>query len=517
MVSIADTKSCLFLAEWEEVRKESHLARRHHAEMTLCDLQHRVRNGMSSMGAWLAVVDSRRKLEEMASSAAARALEELEARWRPQRLEASDGEAAAWLLASERAHAAALAARGSLWATVVPPGAGAELRRCQQALCDTLTGSIAASARSWDEAHAAATQAWLAHDERLQAAARAMEEDRTPPDAWLSEVRYRERARAHLLSQAATEASLASAAETLASLEAQRAAFWEAFVVAYGQAAAIDGSIVVGAPSTEDQPRLVPVPEVAQSSSATFLAPVALPQAPPVRPEASAAAAAAAAAVAPATQAHRLGELPDMPTASGAVLLRTRSAWMAPAGFFGRGGGWREGAVLVLTLHGYLHIFAGMKADAGDKSSGGQASGHEVQGADAGQADVEEEPLVEAAIKASVYLPMAPRCVFLRKGKELTLDVSEAEGSGPPVATASGGVDESVNASGANSGCGDGGGGHGGASRGGLRQWLSGGGSGPQPPARRVQARLFDEATFSDLERRCHEFVRKGQARRKAQ
>lgn len=46
-----------------------------------------------------------------------------------------------------------------------------------------------------------------------------------------------------------------------------------------------------------------------------------------------------------------------MPTAYGAVLQRVPAAMMTPSGLFGRGSEWREGATLVLTIHGYLHLF----------------------------------------------------------------------------------------------------------------------------------------------------------------
>merc|ERR1719476_1291403 len=41
------------------------------------------------------------------------------------------------------------------------------------------------------------------------------------------------------------------------------------------------------------------------------------------------------------------------------------------------------------------------------------------------QEAAKDEELVESAIKASVFVPMATKCVFLRKGKELILDLAE--------------------------------------------------------------------------------------------
>jgi hypothetical protein len=166
-------------------------------------------------------------------------------------------------------------------------------------------------------------------------------------------------------------------------------------------------------------------------------------------------------------------------------------------GMFGiGGGGWHDGCTLVLTLHGYLHVFGATTAPckAADTSAQFTASRDEqAPTSDASGSELEEE-LVESAIKASVYVPMAVRCVFLRKGKEYSVDLAEAE--------ATGASDKQPGGLGS-----------------GLRRWLSKDGSGAKGtvvPPRKVQARVEDEFEFSTLERRCHEFVRRGQSFRQA-
>uniref|UniRef100_A0A7S4SSQ9 Uncharacterized protein n=2 Tax=Alexandrium monilatum TaxID=311494 RepID=A0A7S4SSQ9_9DINO len=167
-----------------------------------------------------------------------------------------------------------------------------------------------------------------------------------------------------------------------------------------------------------------------------------------------------------------------MPSASGAVLQRTKVAMQASGGLFGLGGStWREGATLVLTLHGYLHMFFLEASSKAPKASG--PAGRPVT--------AEDEELVESAIKASVYVPLATRCVFLRKGKELTLDLAEAEAAEAPPPSKPGP----------------------------LSRWMGRGGD-AQPLPRRVQARVADAQVFQELEQRCHDFVRRGQGLRNA-
>merc|ERR1712032_658392 len=93
--------------------------------------------------------------------------------------------------------------------------------------------------------------------------------------------------------------------------------------------------------------------------------------------------------------------LPEMPGSGKAVLRRASASMEAVAGLFGLGGGgWREGATIVLTIHGYLHLFFSDKPKTEE----------------AGSPCIGEETLWESDIKASVYVPLATRCMFLRKG-----------------------------------------------------------------------------------------------------
>lgn len=432
---------CLFLTDWEAARAHGHALRRKRAEGIISSLQARARSGAASLEAWLGAIEARRRLLEVASGAATQAATDLEGRWRPQRLDESDGEAAVWLLAAERAHATDLAARASRWAAV--PAEGAELRRKYQALCSNLAGSILSDLRAWDTSHESLGQAWQKHNERLQEAS-TLPADQAPPDMWLSEVRYREQARAHLELQATAERVLAEAMESLVSLEGGRAALWRQLSAAYSKLHEADSA---GAPACEG----------------------GKVQAPP-----------AVKALGPCT-----GEgpppLPEMPTASGAVLHRMPVSVQTAAGLFGRGGGqWKPGATLVLTLHGYLHVFGG---DA-PPSVAGEASGDRRVSDVAGQDD-----LVESAIMASVYVPMATKCVVLRRGKECTLNIAEAE-----VADASP-VPQGI--------------------AGGFRR-LMGRTSTAGPAPRNAFVRIDDEADLPKLEARCHDFIRRGQGMRSA-
>lgn len=45
---------------------------------------------------------------------------------------------------------------------------------------------VVAAIRIWDESHQAAEEAWQSHHERVEEAARAIAQERAPPDSWLS-------------------------------------------------------------------------------------------------------------------------------------------------------------------------------------------------------------------------------------------------------------------------------------------------------------------------------------------
>mmetsp|Transcript_58087 Transcript_58087/g.189130 ORF Transcript_58087/g.189130 Transcript_58087/m.189130 type:complete len:164 (-) Transcript_58087:71-562(-) len=141
----------------------------------------------------------------------------------------------------------------------------------------------------------------------------------------------------------------------------------------------------------------------------------------------------------------------------------------------------------------------------------------------AGQSNSAEEELVESAIKASVYVPMATKCMFLQKGKELVLEVSEpAEGTAStasPVPATSPGAsfskppDETTAASpaaGSNSAGSGQGAGLGERASSGLRRLL-GRPSGNEPLPRRIYAKVTEPVDFRELESRCQGFVRRGQ------
>jgi len=357
--------------------------------------------------------------------------------------------------------------------------------------------------RAWHAAHDAAMQAWECHNERLQATARAEAEGCAPPDSWLSEVRYRERARAELAQQAVVEQLLNSKTAELVALEVERGQVWVAFTSSYrGACGAACAQVGRGQSDAEAAG--------SSSEAAPWLPPPPLLRAPGL----AAAAATASAGDAPVSAAQEpsvLPQVPDMPSAGGAVLQRLNVAMQAPAGLFGLGGGgWRDGATLVLTLHGYLHLF--YMADA-EKASAKVA----------GESNSAEEELVESAIKASVYVPMATKCMFLQKGKELVLEVSEpAEGTAStasPVPATSPGAsfskppDETTAASpaaGSNSAGSGQGVGLGERASSGLRRLL-GRPSGNEPLPRRIYAKVTELVDFRDLESRCQGFVRRGQ------
>mmetsp|Transcript_8631 Transcript_8631/g.14117 ORF Transcript_8631/g.14117 Transcript_8631/m.14117 type:complete len:532 (-) Transcript_8631:85-1680(-) len=511
------TESFLFLGDWEAARAQAHTVRRQRAERVLCSLQLRVQSGASSLDAWLAALESRRKLEEVAAGAASRALSELEARWRPQRLDASDGAAAAWLLAAEQNQAAALGARATQWAAAIPEGGG-ELRRRHLQLWDSISptgapaaaaaaagispsqtgGSVACALRAWDSAHAAAEQAWQTHNQGLEASSQAAVKDQAPPDVWLSEVVYREVARTHAREQEAAEKKLTETAATLAGLEVERSAFWNTLAASYVRTCQALGHSSSSSSSTASPAAFSPPPRGAAADSQSAPEPGKAATTPGIRAQGQPTQPSLPApAVRPAIAGEEWlvvhVELPAMPSASGAILQRVPVAMPVEKGLFGiGGGGWRDGCTLVLTLHGYLHIFdrpevASSAEDQSSASGQGSAADGPTKQSNSSQ---EEEELAVLAIKASVYVPMATRCVFLRKGKEYTLDVAEAE-SQASAPEASGGLGS------------------------GLRRWLGRESSSKAVP-RRAQARVCDEALFTALEGRCHEFVRRGQGLRAA-
>lgn len=511
---------CLFLAEWEAARVQVHHAHRQKAEGILWDLQLRAKSGLAALDAWSAVIESRRSLEDAAACASRRASDELEARWQPLRVDAHDGEAAAWLVAAERAHARTLSLHSKAWAALSPL-VSVDLKRRHQALVEGLARGVVASLKSWDEAHDAAAQTWQAHHERLQLAARAVADERAPPDSWLSEVRYRERARAHLVQQAAAEGLLDAGMATLSALELERASVWEVVKKAYSHACMarlgtndehVDLAAAMSTSSLARSDAAV-MTTTLSAQPASPLLPL-LGAAPPITPP--------GAVMGSSGQVQKpLPSVPDMPSASGAVLRRVRVAMQAPAGLFGLGGGgWREGATLVLTLHGYLHLFGGGEAS---------ASAYRAQGGQEGLSDGDEE-LVESAIKASVYVPMVTKCMFLRKGKELILDLSESESSCSATGASTGGA--AVATGGAHGwaaaaaphtagvtqgkGGGSGGTGCGGTNSGALLRLLGLAQQSSEPVPRRVFARMGDPVEFAELESRCHEFMRRGQSRRSA-
>lgn len=429
-IEFASKENCLFLAEWEVSRCACHVACRKKAESDLCHLQLQIQNALAAVTSWLTILETHRKLNEVAAEASFKALEELEARWKPVRLQAYDGPAADWLLASEKSFVDSLTASAQVWASAVPDG-GQNLRIRQQALADHVQSSVVKSFLSWDQSHQAALQAWLSHKQRLEDTVRAVAEERAPPDAWLSEVRYRELARKHLREQAAAGELLSKACNGLGSLEVERASYWERFTTAY------QGALSQGPTKAHQVAHFINAPDVQNLGIAN------------VQP---------------------LLQIPDMPTSSGAVLQCARAALSCPGGVFGLGGQvWKEGAILVLTLHGYLHLFC---PDAKTLANAETDSFAEI-----------EAQLVEAAIRASVYVPMATKCVFQRRGKDLTLDLAEQEieaAESPPSGASAAVV--------------------------GLRKFFSKPGIEPIP--RRVHTKLFDSEKFTELEKRCHEFVR---------
>lgn len=410
MAEAAEKESCLFLSEWEAARRENHAIRRKYTEGELCRQQLQLQSALTSIKSWLAVVETRQRLHQVAFNAAVQALDELDSRWRPLRLE-PDAAPAAWLVASERQ---ALQGLTKCWATAAPEG-GQNLIQRFQTLSDHLSSQVVSAIRLWDESHQAAEQAWQNHHERVEEAARAIAQERAPPDSWLSEVQYRERARKHVTDQAAADELLLSTAQQLAILEAQRVEYWKSFAESYRSCCGQQGVVV-----QEEAPSMV---------STSF-------------------------------QAPQMPVLPDMPTAFGAVLQRVSAAMM------------------VLTIHGYLHLFL---PDPKDPK--------------AAKTDGDTPELVEADVKASVYAPRATKCVFQRRGQELVLDLAEASADGDGTGTASvGGT-----ASGSSTG---------------WRTWFAK--AEKTEPLRRIHAKMSDPQQFVELENHCHNFVRRGQALRSA-
>ena len=220
-----ESDSCLFLSEWEAARCRAHAVRRKWAEDELCRQQLQIQSGSTSLQAWLGVMETQKKVFEVAATTTAQALNDMESRWRPVRLEAIDGRAAAWLLSAERTNVASLKARAAQWAAI--PSGGAELKQRQEALADHLQSQVVNAVRVWDQAHAAAEAAWNSHHQRVEETTRAISQEKAPPDSWLSEVRYREQALKHLSDQAAAEDLLVRSASTLHDLEAERVALWQ--------------------------------------------------------------------------------------------------------------------------------------------------------------------------------------------------------------------------------------------------------------------------------------------------
>merc|ERR1712008_90414 len=131
-----------------------------------------------------------------------------------------------------------------------------------------------------------------------------------------SEVRYREQARKHLGYQGSSESSMIQAATTLAALEAERSRLWDGFAASYQEVSCATGGA---------HPQRAPSLGHHELDSSWW---------------------------------SSLPEVPDMPSASGAVLMRGSVSILAPSGLFGMGGtAWKQGAKLILTLHGYLHLF----------------------------------------------------------------------------------------------------------------------------------------------------------------
>ncbi|CAK9089511.1 ATP synthase subunit delta [Durusdinium trenchii] len=387
--SSTEKESCLFLSEWESARHEHHLCRRKHVEKELHRQQLQLQSALASLNSWLAILESRRKLNEVAASAAAQALSELETRWRPLRLEL-DAEVAGWLLGAEQSYAAKLSGQAKLWAAAAPEG-GTSLRQRLQALSEHLASRVVAAIRLWDESHQAAEQAWQSHHERVEEAARAISQERAPPDSWLSEVQYRERARKHVTELGLVEELLRSSAEQLETLEAQRAEYWTSLAESYRVLVEIWVTVQIGTVEAPPAPPAPPAPHSGSSCDDTS-SDVPRLKLGSLEP----------AATLPPWLGDNCGGkwLPDMPTAYGAVLQRVPAAMMTPSGLFGRGSEWREGATLVLTIHGYLHLFL---------------------------PDPKAKKTTENSPEASVYAPRATKCVFQRRGQELVVDLAEQE------------------------------------------------------------------------------------------
>eukprot|EP00927_Polykrikos_kofoidii_P072391 TRINITY_DN68510_c0_g1_i1.p1 TRINITY_DN68510_c0_g1~~TRINITY_DN68510_c0_g1_i1.p1 ORF type:complete len:514 (+),score=87.77 TRINITY_DN68510_c0_g1_i1:181-1722(+) len=509
MASTGPIDTCLFLGEWERCRFDTHASYRQRAETVLCDLQLRVRSAASSLDAWILVAESRKKLEMAAAAALSNTMEELEATWRPQRLEAIDGGAATWLLTSERAHAANLASRAALWGGVVP-AESASLKRRYQSLCELVSpsGDVVSCVRAWDTAHEVAVKAWQSHNERLAAADRAQKEDQAPPDSWLSEVQYREKGREHIKMQTVAVNRLVEVAETLARLEIDRTTFWDSFAVAYTRTQE-------GSRTTSTSVAVCSTPPQVRSQTGESAGTDETPSQEP-----SGGLGSDASALSPPV-------MPDIPSNSGAVLWRKRVVTLAPNGYFGfGGGGWRDSAILVLTIHGYLHLFAVSNlADSSRQNEGTKPSEDKSVCQSKDHTEESNEELVESDIRASVYVPLATRCVFQKRGKECTLDVAEPEAvsnattgstvnaassagvnqnahEGSAGATVEGTTNTVAKGSATNSGTG-----------GALMRWIRRDKE-VQPVPRRVQARVTSAEDFADLERRCHDFVRRGQCAR---
>jgi len=257
---------------------------------------------------------------------------------------------------------------------------------------------------------------------------------RPPPDAWLSEVRYRENARVYVTVQADADSVVA---EIVGEFRVKRVNISQEMSSSYRQVASFGDGLAT------------PVSDAPQDAHEDWFG-----------------TAVKVAAICPPPEVRLcVGEadvwepFPEMPKAHAAVLHRIGVSAPIPAGFLGfGGGGWREGFSLVLTVHGYMHLFN----------------------------TPDEQELVESAIVASVYVPSVTRCVFIRRGAECTADLAEAEALEQAAAKPSY-VDK-------------------------AREFMRR--SASELP-RRVQARL-PVADSEGLERHCHQFVRRGQEMRSA-
>lgn len=485
--------SSFSLADWELERAQSHETMKNIADRTLCDLQLRARGGMTALDSLQAIIQAHRVLEEANISASTQALNEVETRWKPVRTEEIDGEAAAWLMAAERAQVAVHRANAARWASVLPQQFP-NVRKTFEGLVDITGNVLPQTLRSWHACHDGACNAWQQHSERLQAVQIAENEGTAPPDPLLSEVRYRERVRSEVALRAQVEAALKNCSQGLVVAENDRGTLWQTFTSSYYSACSVAHasaqSNAVGAAALE-----VGISVSGQSAGYAPNLPW-LAGAPALKLPLSASSSEAE------RQFSSLPRMLNMPSAIGYVLQRLQVAMKAPTGFFGLGGGgWQLGATLILTMHGHLHLFYS-ESEKADKS---ESNGEFLCG----------EELVESAIKASAYVPFASKCVFLQKGKELIIEVAECEdhpanhtgdATNSDASSISSHQVSPKPAAAIVSG-----------SAAGLRKLFGQSPSYPNPIPRRVYARTDSVDEFRALEKHCHNFVRRGLGRRRVQ